>query len=237
VGSQVKYCEVLLRYLKTYPRWLDLGCGHQFLPDWAWVPDERLLRALPRLVGVDYDFESLKAHTLLDGRVRCDIGNLPLQDGSFDLVTANMVMEHVQQPERVLSEAHRVLSPNGVFLLHTPNRSSPLVSLAACVPQKAKNWLINVMEDRCDDDIYPTVYKYNTFPAVARISEQAGFRLESCEFVVSEAFTQALGPLAIFELLYIRMTQWSRFAQLRPDIIAVLRPTGKAALAAAAAAR
>jgi len=50
--------------------------------------------------------------------------------------------------------------------------------------------------------------------------------VESCEFVVSEAVTQVFGPLAIFELLYIRMTQWKRLAKLRPDLIVVLQNAG-----------
>jgi len=223
IGSQVRYGEVLLRHLKTAPRWLELGCGHQFLPDWAWVPDLHLIRAVPRMVGVDYDLEGLRRHELLRDRARADIGRLPFASGSFDLVTANMVMEHVRDPEQVLREVRRVLVPGGVFLFHTPNRTSPLVSLASRVPQRPKNWLIGVLESRDECDIFPALYKINTLDAVTRATSKAGFELESCEFVVSEAVTQALGPLSVFELLYIRLTQWDRFAKLRPDIIATLR--------------
>jgi SAM-dependent methyltransferase len=226
ISSQVKYREVLLDNLKTHPRWLDLGCGHQFLPDWAWTPDTELLHSLPKVVGVDHDFGSLKQHVLLKDRVRSDVGSLPFRSGSFDLVTANMVMEHVADPKGVLAEVRRVLAPGGAFLIHTPNRSSPLVSMAARIPQRAKNRLIGFFEDRREDDVYPTVYRINTLQAVTRIGAQTGFHLESCEFVVSEAVTQVLGPLAIFELLYIRLTQWKRFAALRPDMIAVFRAAG-----------
>lgn len=226
IASQSKYSEVLQHHLKTFPRWLDLGCGHQFLPDWAWVPDEKLLRSLPRVVGVDADLESLRQHSLLKKRVQSDISSLPFRSGSFDLVTANMVMEHVSNPEMILNEVYRVLTPGGIFLFHTPNRSSPLVSLAARIPQRPKNWLLRFFEDRSEEDIYPAAYKINTLGAVIQSSAHAGFRLESCEFVVSEAVTQVFGPLAIFELLYIRMTQWKRFAKLRPDLIVVLQNAG-----------
>ncbi|MBV9504624.1 MAG: class I SAM-dependent methyltransferase [Acidobacteriia bacterium] len=223
IGSQVKYGEVLLRHLERCPRWLDLGCGHQFLPHWAWDPDWQRLRALPRMIGVDYDFESLKRHAHLRDRVRSDIDSLPFRSRSFDLVTANMVMEHVTDPERIVSEVRRVLVPGGVFLFHTPNRSSPLMALAAHVPQSSKRRLISFFEDRGEADIYPAVYRFNTEHAVAEIGRKAGFTLESCRFEVSEAVTQVLGPLAVFELLYIRLTQWKRLARLRPDIIGVLR--------------
>lgn len=226
IGSQVKYRDVLLRHLKASPRWLDIGCGHQFLPDWAWIPNKELLRSLPRIVGTDVNQEGLKQHVFLKERVQSDASCLPFRSGSFDLVTANMVMEHVPDPEKVLNEVRRVLAPTGVFLCHTPNRSSPLVAVASRIPQGQKNQLIGFFEDRSEDEIYPTVYRFNTLEAITSIGARAGFLVESCEFVVSEAVTQVLGPLAVFELLYIRMTQKQRFRKLRPDIIAILRPAG-----------
>ena len=237
VSTQIKYREILVKYLQTRPRWLDLGCGHQFLPDWAWVPDLELLRSLPRIVGVDYDFESLRQNTLLAHRVvRSDISALPFQAGAFDLVTANMVMEHVHEPERILNEVRRVLAPGGLFILHTPNRSSPLISVAACIPQGPKNRMIKFLEGRREEDVFPTVYKMNTVQAIRRIGAETGFHVESSELLATEAATFVLGPLSIFELLYIRMTQLKPFANLRPDIIAVLRvadgvPGGKTAVA------
>jgi ubiquinone/menaquinone biosynthesis C-methylase UbiE len=193
------------------------------LPDWAWIPDEELLRSLPRIAGVDLDLDGLQQHARLRERVQCDICSLPFRRGSFDLVTANMVMEHVGDPDQVLSEVHRVLAPGGTFLCHTPNRSSPLIAAAARIPQRPKNRLIGFFEDRAEDDIYPAVYRFNTRGAITSMSARTGFSVERFEFVVSEAVTQVLGPLAIPELLYIRLTQWQRLGKLRPDIIAVLR--------------
>jgi ubiquinone/menaquinone biosynthesis C-methylase UbiE len=223
ISSQAKYRDVLLSQLRLMPRWLDLGCGDQFLPDWAWIPDKELLRSLPRLAGVDANLESLQQHAFLKERVQCDICYLPFSSRSFDLVTANMVMEHVREPEQVLKEVRRVLAPGGAFLCHTPNRSSPLIAAAARIPQRPKNRLIGFFEDRSEDDIYPAVYRFNTLGEITSMSARAGFHLESFEFVVSEAVTQVLGPLAIPELLYIRLTQWERLRKLRPDIITVLR--------------
>ena len=222
ISSQFRYRDALAEQLKKRPRWLDLGCGHQILPDWARLP-EGLLQNLPRIVGVDGDLPALRQNTSLQHRVGSDIESLPFCAASFDLVSANMVMEHVLHPEQVLREVRRILSPGGVFLFHTPNRSSPLICLAAQVPQTTKNRLISFFEERREEDVYPTVYRINTLPAVRRLAGEAGFRVERCDLVLSEAVTQVFGPAAIPELLYIRMTQWNALAHLRPDIIAILR--------------
>lgn len=52
----------------------------------------------------------------------CDVAAMPFDDASFDIVTCMEVIEHVENPERVLEELHRVLKPNGLLLLSTPNK-------------------------------------------------------------------------------------------------------------------
>ena len=48
---------------------------------------------------------------------------LPFADGSFDLVAAFEVIEHLERWEEMLSEARRVLRPSGVLLVSTPNKA------------------------------------------------------------------------------------------------------------------
>jgi SAM-dependent methyltransferase len=57
----------------------------------------------------------------LDFRIAPIDGPLPLADGSFDLVWASEVIEHVADTARWLSEARRVLVPGGRLLLTTPS--------------------------------------------------------------------------------------------------------------------
>jgi SAM-dependent methyltransferase len=54
-------------------------------------------------------------HEIRDGR-------LGFEDGSFDLVTNNQVLEHVEDLDAVLGELHRVLKPGGVLLSIFPSR-------------------------------------------------------------------------------------------------------------------
>ncbi len=46
--------------------------------------------------------------------------SLPFEDRSFDVVTANLVMHHIEPLEPVLLEAHRVLRRGGVFTCSEP---------------------------------------------------------------------------------------------------------------------
>jgi 2-polyprenyl-3-methyl-5-hydroxy-6-metoxy-1,4-benzoquinol methylase len=78
------------------------------------------------VVGIDNDASAVEqASAELPENVEfrvSDVATLPFADASFDVVTCMEVIEHVEDPERVLGELHRVLKPDGLLLLSTPNR-------------------------------------------------------------------------------------------------------------------
>lgn len=49
-----------------------------------------------------------------------DIRNLPYRDGFFDYVIAGEILEHMEDPEEIIKEAVRVLSPGGILAVSTP---------------------------------------------------------------------------------------------------------------------
>ena len=46
---------------------------------------------------------------------------LPFHDQSFDVVTCGEVIEHIFDPDTMLDDLRRVLAPNGVLIITTPN--------------------------------------------------------------------------------------------------------------------
>lgn len=92
-------------------RLLDLGCG---------VGHSYHLLAPRETVGVDLDAEALAGQ---DRETRvADMRELPFADGEFASVLSVQSIEHVPDPQRVMSEVRRVLEPDGVAIFVTPNR-------------------------------------------------------------------------------------------------------------------
>lgn len=61
---------------------------------------------------------------LQDHIKRIENGRIPFEDNTFDVVTTNMVFEHVADPLPSLREIKRVLKPGGVFLALFPVRET-----------------------------------------------------------------------------------------------------------------
>jgi SAM-dependent methyltransferase len=90
-------------------RVLDVGCGDR--------PYEKLVGA-QAYVGLEIDTPESrargKADAYYDGR------RFPFEDGAFDAVLCNQVLEHVFEPEEFVGEIARVLKPGGRLLLTVP---------------------------------------------------------------------------------------------------------------------
>jgi 2-polyprenyl-6-hydroxyphenyl methylase/3-demethylubiquinone-9 3-methyltransferase len=117
-------------------RILDIGCGAGFLSNY-------LAREGFNVVGLDVSAASLEVARKFDptNGVNYELGNaleLPYPDRSFDAVCAMDLLEHVERPTRVISEAARVLRPNGFFFFHTFNRNW----LAWLVVIKGVEWFV-----------------------------------------------------------------------------------------------
>lgn len=115
---------------------LDVGCGGGFLSNY--------LGSLGHQVtGLDASSDALAVASRYDvtGLVRYQQGNalsLPYADASFDAVCAMDFLEHVENPDRVIAEAARVLKPSGRFFFHTFNRNF----LAWLIVIKGVEWFV-----------------------------------------------------------------------------------------------
>jgi 2-polyprenyl-3-methyl-5-hydroxy-6-metoxy-1,4-benzoquinol methylase len=110
--------------LPDHPRHLDVGCAMGSMLEEAkaagWDP-----------VGVE---TSEFAARYAAGQTGCPVYAGTLQKAafppeSFDVVTLMDVIEHVPFPSDLVNEIHRVLRPNGVVFIVTPNFASLFVRL------------------------------------------------------------------------------------------------------------
>lgn len=221
--SQYVYEEVLRRYVNPYSDWVELGCGHSILPSWRLAEEKQLVGNCKMVCGIDYDWNSLRAHSSITKRLRGDITKLPFKEQSFDLVTANMVVEHLDKPDVQFREIHRILRPKGIVLFHTPNVYGYGVILSRLVPEAIKAKLIRVVEGREEHDVFETHYAANSEKSIRLLARQAGFELVEMQLILTDAIFSMVPPLALLELLWIRLLMSGPFRPLRTNLIVALR--------------
>lgn len=97
---------------------LDLGCG----PGWV----SHNLVGIYDLVGVDVEEDAVRfcrehydAHYMVG-----DAFNLAFPAEYFDAVIFTEAIEHFREPARALAEIRRVLRPDGIVMVTTPNCGS-----------------------------------------------------------------------------------------------------------------
>jgi ubiquinone/menaquinone biosynthesis C-methylase UbiE len=176
VWNERVYYEVVSQYARDR-RWLDLGCGRE--------RDEPVLLSIRRRmaervhVGVDIATGSLRdSHET--NRVCANVESLPFSSGSFDLLTSNMVFEHLNNPIAALKEAYRVLDDRGVLIIHTAcSRHYMLMAgrlLSSVLPRETYRHLVASYTERRKEDIFPTRYRMNTKKKLTAAVSEAGFR-------------------------------------------------------------
>ncbi len=87
------------------------------------APERRLEPLIQALQPTRYVRGDL--HPTQPGHLQLDAQALPFEDGSFDLVIGNHLLEHVDDPACALREFSRVLRPGGLLVAQTPY--SPLL--------------------------------------------------------------------------------------------------------------
>jgi len=224
--SQESYESALAGLIAPRVRWLDLGCGHQVLPEWRRQQEDALVRSAGVVVGADRDLPAMRSHRTIRDRVCSDIRHLPFAPGCFDLVTANMVVEHLDAPEAQFREIGRVLAPGGTFLLHTGNIFGYYILCSRLLPEGCKGFLARLLQGREAADVYPTHYRANSDATIRRLADAAGLSVHELNHIPSTPQTIPLPILLPFELLWIRLTMTRPLQSLRTNFIVHLRKPG-----------
>ena len=100
---------------------LELGCGTCDM----WKGHEDLMSTCSKIILSDFSegmLENAKANLGDNSNVEyrvIDIQNIPFDDETFDVVIANMMLYHVPDMNRGLSEVQRVLKNGGAFYCAT----------------------------------------------------------------------------------------------------------------------
>jgi SAM-dependent methyltransferase len=198
-------------------RLLDIGCGQGVLL-------EALSRALPDALLVGIDAVAPPAQAPWQAVTGDIAGRLPFADASFDVVVAGEVIEHVPNPDLMLAEARRVLTPHGRLVLSTPNivgwanrvlvplGIQPLFTETSSEVHLGRRWRVLGQGNQVQGHL-----KVFSHRALGEILERAGYTV-----------TRMLGMPAEFPPPIDRLDRLcARFPPIASDLLVIARPADR----------
>jgi SAM-dependent methyltransferase len=172
------YAAFIADHLSPKTVWLDAGCGWRLLEDDMEPLEDWLVEHCGAVFGMD---PALTNHRNIRLLVRGSLSALPFSDDSLDLITCNMVAEHLENPQKAFAEVTRCLRSSGTFIVKTPNLLNYGVmgnALASKVmPEKWRLRLVYGSDDRALEDFFPVRYKANTMRRLKGLLQASGLEV------------------------------------------------------------
>lgn len=219
------YRNLLMDLVTPNTNWLDLGCGWRLLREWlprGEADQLELSRRARCIVGIDAVAADVEQNPYVHTKVVGDLFNLPFEDCTFELATAQMVVEHLEHPVPFLREVRRVLKPGGVFVFLTPNYLNYQVLTAALIPDVLKKRIIWYLEQREETDVFKTYYRMNTERRVRATAKESGMIVHDIRMMHQAWELARIPPLHAIERVLFRVLDCEAFSGYRPEILGTL---------------
>jgi SAM-dependent methyltransferase len=135
---------------------------------------------------------------------KCDLEQepFPFADGTFDVVVANQIFEHLKQIYRPLGEVHRILKPGGLLLFSVPNLASLHCRLQLLLGRQPST--IKMFEAHVRAFAPPAAREFVTFNGHFTVEKYTGSGYYPFPPRVSEPLSKLLPDTAVFQLYLLR---------------------------------
>ena len=167
--------EIILRHINKDSVVLDIGAGAGIVSEMNFKQNVKFI------CGIDLDPRVQENPMLHEGKI-ADASRIPYEDEKFDLIFADNVMEHLEDPEGVLAEAKRVLKPGGLLLFKTPNRWHYMPIIARATPLSFHKF-VNQLRGRAGVDTFKTFYRANSKHQVNAVVQKIGLHVSKINLI------------------------------------------------------
>lgn len=144
---------------------LDYGAGRG-----AWINSSceyrkeiRTLKGkVKRVYACDLD-DAIYLNKTVDEVLDFKNGKVSAPDGFFDIIIADYVLEHIQDPKMFYKEINRLLKNGGWLCARTPHKYNYVSIFASLINNKYHSKALKYIQpNRKEEDVFNTFYRLNT---------------------------------------------------------------------------
>lgn len=112
-------------------------------------------------------------------------GRIALEDGFIDVIVADYVFEHIEDPAACVSELGRVLKPGGWLCARTPYRWHYVALAGRLLPMAVQRRVLRALQpDRRECDVFDKRYRMNDFTTISKVFKEINWK--HCNYLVCD---------------------------------------------------
>ncbi len=160
--------------------WIDVGGGRDVFPHNIEL-STILANTCKKLVAIDPS-ENIYENPYAHEKVMCMFDDFQTEE-KFDLVTFRMVAEHIANPKTVLSKINDLLNPDGIVVIYTINKFSPIPIITYFTPFSIHFKIKYYFWRGEEKDTFPVEYKMNTRKELRKLFLEYDFHEETFQYL------------------------------------------------------
>jgi SAM-dependent methyltransferase len=129
--------KILIQHGWSGGKVLEIGCAEGRLANFLL---NKKIKPPLSLIGIEPSIDKVVAKTIFN-KMYSNLRDLP--KGKFDLIYTFHVLEHIKNPYEELKLIHRLLGPEGTFVIEVPNRSGSMFAVRDFNPEHIHSFSIS----------------------------------------------------------------------------------------------
>lgn len=174
------YDATIKKLVNTETKWIDVGGGRKLLP-YNNKLSKILSKKCKKLVAVDPS-QNVMENPYAHEQSMCMFEDFQTSE-KFDLATFRMVAEHIENPEAIMIKLKELLNPDGVVVIYTINKFSPIPIVTYLTPFSLHYKIKNFFWGGEEKDTFPVAYLMNTRRELSKLFNDHGFLEESFQYL------------------------------------------------------
>jgi len=212
----IKVISKILKSFKNPALTINLGAGKSKVVEEALIKEN--LKFIEDRCDID---DSFIDENYVRNCYSCPLENMKdISSNKYDLAFANFVFEHIDNPQKAISEIFRILKKNGKLVISLSNPQAPEFILAKYTPTSFHQ----LFRKKEHDSAHPVTYSYKSIENLKKIFKKNSFKLiEEKRFAFTYGYLYRFFIINYLSLVYDKILEILNLKKFKSHVVLVFK--------------